>query len=91
MSAHPSVRELLDSVLDAGSFASWDEPIDIGSHPADYQASLRAAAERAGVDESIITGRGTVRGRPVAVVANEFGFLAGSIGHAAARRIVRMG
>ena len=57
-------------------------------HPADYQASLRAAAERAGTDESVITGRGTVRGRPVAVVANEFGFLAGSIGLAAARRIV---
>ena len=88
MSAHPSVRELLDSVLDAGSFDSWDEPIDIGSHPADYQASLRAAAERSGTDESVLTGRGTVRGRPVAVVANEFGFLAGSIGLAAARRIV---
>ncbi len=87
MSAHPSVRDLLDSVLDAGSFASWDEPIDISAHPAEYQASLRAAAERAGTDESVITGRGEVRGRPVAVVANEFGFLAGSIGHAAAQRV----
>ncbi len=84
----PTVRELLDAVLDPDSFSSWDEPIDIGSHPADYQASLRAAAERAGIDESVITGRGTVRGRPVAVVANEFGFLAGSIGLAAAQRIV---
>ncbi len=88
MSAHPSVRELLDSVLDAGSFDSWDEPIDISSLPADYQATLRAAAERAGTDESVITGRGTVRGRPVAVVANEFAFLAGSIGREASRRIV---
>ena len=88
MSAHPSVRELLDSVLDAGSFASWDDPIDISAHPAEYQATLRAAAERADTDESVITGRGEVRGRPVAVVANEFGFLAGSIGHAAAQRIV---
>lgn len=84
----PSVRELLDAVLDPDSFSSWDQPIDIGSHPAEYQASLRAAAERAGTDESVITGRGTVRGRPVAVVANEFGFLAGSIGLAAAQRIV---
>lgn len=83
-----SVRELLDAVLDADSFTSWDEPIDIESHPADYQVSLRAAAERAGTDESIITGRGQVRGRPIAVIANEFGFLAGSIGRAAAGRIV---
>ena len=88
MSAHPSVRELLDSVLDAGSFDSWDEPIDISSLPADYQTTLRAAAERAGTDESVITGRGTVRGRPVAVVANEFAFLAGSIGREASSRIV---
>ena len=86
--SHPSVRELLDAVLDPGSFTSWDEPIDITSHPADYQASLRAAAERAGTDESVITGSGLVRGRPVAVIANEFGFLAGSIGQAAAERIV---
>jgi len=88
LSAHPSVRELLDSVLDAGSFDSWDEPIDISSLPADYQTTLRAAAERAGTDESVITGRGTVRGRPVAVVANEFAFLAGSIGREASSRIV---
>ena len=35
----------------------------------------------------MITGRGLVRGRPVAVVANEFRFLAGSIGRDAAARI----
>ena len=86
--SHPSVRDLLDAVLDQDSFTSWDEPIDITSHPAEYQASLRGAAERAGTDESVITGRGLVRGRPVAVIANEFGFLAGSIGQAAAQRIV---
>ncbi len=86
--SRPSVRELLDAVLDPDSFTSWDVPIDIDAHPADYQTSLRAAAERAGTDESIITGRGQVRGRPIAVIANEFGFLAGSIGQAAAGRIV---
>ena len=35
----------------------------------------------------MITGRGLVRGRPVAVIANEFRFLAGSIGRDAAGRI----
>ena len=38
------------------------------------------ARERAGTDESVFTGRGLVYGRPVAVVADEFRFLAGSIG-----------
>ncbi|TXL62294.1 carboxyl transferase domain-containing protein [Aeromicrobium terrae] len=86
--SRPSVHELLDAVLDPDSFTSWDEPIDVSHHPDEYRAALEAAAERAGTDESIITGRGAVRGRPVAVVANEFGFLAGSIGTAAADRIV---
>ena len=40
--------------------------------PTSYQAELRQAAERAGTDESVLTGRGLVRGRPVAVVVNEF-------------------
>ncbi|MCL2543231.1 MAG: acetyl-CoA carboxylase carboxyltransferase subunit alpha/beta [Nocardioidaceae bacterium] len=82
-----TARELVDLVLDDGSYESWDEPIDISRHAADYQDALRAAAEKAGTDESVITGRGTVRGRPVAFVANEFRFLAGSIGIAAATRI----
>lgn len=84
-----TARELFDLVLDEGSFESWDEPVDISGHPEAYQAELRAAAERAGTDESVLTGRGLVRGRPVVVIANEFRFLAGSIGAAAAHRITR--
>ncbi len=87
MSRRWSARGLIDLVLDGGSFESWDEPVDISGHPEGYQAELRAAAERSGADESVLTGRGLVRGRPVAVVVNEFGFLGGSICGAAAARI----
>ncbi|MGH3366618.1 MAG: carboxyl transferase domain-containing protein, partial [Nocardioidaceae bacterium] len=45
--------------------------------------------ERSGVDESVLTGEGRIRGRRVAVVVCEFGFLAGSIGTAAAERLVQ--
>ncbi|HEX5088898.1 MAG TPA: carboxyl transferase domain-containing protein [Nocardioides sp.] len=83
-----TVQELLDLVLDEGSFESWDEPIDISDAAPDYRAELETAREKAGTDESVVTGRGLVHGRPVAVVANEFRFLAGSIGLAAARRII---
>ncbi|GAA3827333.1 carboxyl transferase domain-containing protein [Nocardioides panacisoli] len=82
-----TARELVELVLDAGSYESWDEPVDISGHSEAYQAELRSAAEKAGTDESVLTGRGTVRGRPVAFVVNEFRFLAGSIGIAAAQRI----
>ncbi len=81
-------RELIELVLDAGSYESWDVAVDQGEVSEEYAAQLRKAAERSGVDESVITGRGRVRGRDVAVVLNEFDFLAGSIGRAAADRIV---
>lgn len=82
-----TARELLDLVLDEGTFISWDEPIDLAAYDAGYRAELEAAAAKAGTDESVLTGRGLVRGRPVAVVVNEFRFLAGSIGRAAADRV----
>ena len=80
-------RELLEAVLDAGSFVSWDvEPVqpDLGR---DYRGTLERARERSGVDEAVLTGEGTLAGRRVAVAAGEFGFLAGSMGGAASERL----
>ncbi len=88
MSQRWSARQLIDLVLDPGSYESWDAPVDITRWSEGYQDELRTAAERSGADESVLTGRGLVKGRAVAVVVNEFGFLGGSIGSAAAQRIV---
>jgi acetyl-CoA carboxylase carboxyl transferase subunit beta len=66
---HWTAQELLDLVLDPDSFESWDEPIDISDAPPDYRAALEAARAKAGTDESVLTGRGLVHGRPVAVLA----------------------
>ena len=84
----PGALELVDAVLDQGSWLCWDERIE--DEPADpaYAASLRRARERTGLDEAVVTGEGRIRGRRVAVVACEFGFLAGSIGVRAADRLV---
>ena len=81
-------RALRDLVLDPGSWRSWDSPIPARDVAEDYARELAAAAERTRQDESIITGEGLLRGRRVAVVAGEFGFLAGSIGVAAADRLI---
>ncbi len=87
--ARPGARALIDIVLDEGSFVSWDQPV---RRPDDldpaYAAELRAAAERSGTDEAVVTGAGAIRGHRVALLANEFRFLAGSIGLAAADRMV---
>jgi acetyl-CoA carboxylase carboxyl transferase subunit beta len=67
---------------------SWDAPPARAGISEAYAAELRAAEERTGVDESVLTGEGTMLGRRVAVLVSEFGFLAGSIGRDAADRLV---
>jgi acetyl-CoA carboxylase carboxyl transferase subunit beta len=83
-----SARELIGLVLDPGSWTSWDTPPDRGDIAPEYAAELAAAAGKSGEDESVVTGEGLMHGRRVAVVACEFGFLAGSIGRDAANRLV---
>jgi acyl-CoA carboxylase subunit beta len=83
-----SAHELIELVLDEGSWSSWDIPPERGEVEPAYADALDAAAQRSGVDESVLTGEGRLRGRRVAVVACEFAFLAGSIGRAAAERLV---
>ncbi|PRC58742.1 acetyl-CoA carboxyl transferase, partial [Mycobacterium sp. ITM-2017-0098] len=61
--------------------------LDVATSDA-YREELAGAAAKTGLDESVLTGEGTVFGRRVALVAGEFDFLAGSIGVAAAERIV---
>jgi acetyl-CoA carboxylase carboxyl transferase subunit beta len=82
-------RTLRDLVLDPGSWTSWDTPVQPRDVAPEYAADLARARERTRQDEAVVTGEGTLRGRRVAVVAGEFGFLAGSIGVDAAERLIR--
>lgn len=87
MTESRNATQLLSLILDPRSFESWDRPIDISHHPADYRRALVAAATRAGADEAVLTGSGLLRGRRVAVIVSEFQFLGGSVGVATADRI----
>ncbi|AKK02616.1 carboxyl transferase domain-containing protein [Corynebacterium epidermidicanis] len=83
-----SANDLITTVLDPGSFISWDTSPEYGDISDDYREALARAREKSGVDESVITGEGTVAGRRVATIVSEFSFLGGSIGAATARRII---
>jgi acetyl-CoA carboxylase carboxyl transferase subunit beta len=83
-----SATELIGLVLDEGSWSSWDTPPVRHDVSEEYAAELAAAAAKSGVDESLLSGEGLMHGRRVAVVVGEFAFLAGSIGRAAADRLV---
>ncbi|GAB2914247.1 carboxyl transferase domain-containing protein [Rhodococcus aerolatus] len=80
--------ELLDTVLDAGTFRSWDLPAAPATAPGPaYRRELAEAAARAGTDEAVVSGEGRVGGRRLAVVCSEFRFLGGSIGTGTADRV----
>ncbi|MBT2534211.1 acetyl-CoA carboxylase carboxyltransferase subunit alpha/beta [Arthrobacter sp. ISL-48] len=85
---HLNATELLDTVIDEGSFVSWNGPAQEPPLSQEYARDLERARERSGTDESVITGAGMIRGHRVAVIVSEFSFLAGSIGRAAAQQIV---
>lgn len=89
MAPRIGARELLETVLDPGSWVSWDRPpLTVAEPGSAYAAELAAAAAEAGTDEAVLTGQGRIRGRQVACIVGEFRFLAGSIGRAVAERIV---
>ncbi|MBS1870695.1 MAG: acetyl-CoA carboxylase carboxyltransferase subunit alpha/beta [Actinobacteria bacterium] len=89
-----SARERVALVVDEGSFAEWDaevvsdDPLGF-SDTKPYRERLAAACEATGLGEAVLTGRATLDGRALAVVAGEFGFLGGSIGVATAERVAR--
>jgi acetyl-CoA carboxylase carboxyl transferase subunit beta len=82
-------RELIDQVLDPGSWVSWDTPLATMPASREYTAALEQARRDTGLDEAVVTGTGLIGGHRVAVIATEFEFLAGSVGMAASRRIIQ--
>ncbi|MQA03315.1 MAG: acetyl-CoA carboxyl transferase [Streptosporangiales bacterium] len=87
MTRRVSALDLAATVLDAVSLTSWDEPAKTNTADTGYARDLATARERTGLDEAVLTGEARIHGRRVAVVLCEFGFLAGSVGVAAAERI----
>jgi acyl-CoA carboxylase subunit beta len=84
----PGAQDLIATVLDVDSFVSWDEPIAVPDDiDPSYAEDLDRARVRAGTDEAVLTGCGTIDGLPVAVIVSEFRFLAGSVGVACGNRI----
>lgn len=88
MTQRQHARELIELVVDADSFLSWDQPIDESAYPKAYAEELVRARARSGTDEAVLTGCGVVGGHRAAIIASEFAFLGGSIGEATAHRIV---
>lgn len=88
MSNRLDANALRNLVLDPDSWLSWDTTVPPRVVDDDYARALARAAEKTQKDEAVMTGEGMLRGRRVAVLTGEFDFLAGSIGLAAAERLM---
>src|SRR5690625_4378470 len=82
-----SLQEVIVTVLDPGTFRTWDDPPEQPDFGPEYAAQLTRAGERATGDEAVITGEALLGGRRVAIIVGDFDFLAGSLGSVASERI----
>ena len=88
MASRANASEFVRLVVDEGSFRPLPGMRTETDDPA-YAAELEAAREKTGLDESVLTGTTTLDGRKVVLVAGEFGFLGGSIGHVASDLVLQ--
>ena len=82
-----SAASVIESVADPGTFRAWTVQQHVPSDEA-YAASLDRARQRSGAAEAVLVGELLLAGQRLAVIAGEFGFLAGSVGASAAETIV---
>ncbi len=87
-----TARQRLGMMLDEGSFREMGARIaskDPLRFPG-YQEKLKQAREQSGEKEAVITGTGSILGRPCAVFAMEHQFMMGSMGAAVGEKLTRL-
>jgi propionyl-CoA carboxylase beta chain len=78
-----TARERIDLLLDAGSFVEFDELARHRAHEFGIQANRPYG-------DGVVTGYGTVDGRPVAVFSQDFTVFGGSLGEVYGEKIVKV-
>src|SRR5215469_11297378 len=78
-----TARERIDALLDAGSFTEFDEL-------ARHRATDFGMARNRPYGDGVVTGYGTIDGRPVAVFSQDFTVNGGSLGEVFGEKIVKV-
>src|SRR5258708_27619641 len=78
-------RDRLEQMVDAGSFAEWDDELRAKDHlefvdVMSYPDRLDDATRRSGLDEAVVTGSARIDGQPLGIAGMDFGFIGGSMG-----------
>jgi acetyl-CoA carboxylase carboxyl transferase subunit beta len=90
-----SAQERIDNLLDPGTFTEFDREmlsIDVLSFKgvAAYGERLKNYQEKTGLKDAAQTGFGTLEGKPVAIAAMDFNFLAATMGSVVGEKITRL-
>src|SRR5215472_17038465 len=78
-----TARERIDGLLDPGSFVEFDELARHRAH--DFEM-----AQTRPYGDGVVTGHGTIDGRPVAVFSQDFTIFGGSLGEVFGEKIVKV-
>ncbi|MFC4556667.1 acetyl-CoA carboxylase, carboxyltransferase subunit beta [Virgibacillus kekensis] len=89
---HPlTAWERIDSLFDEGSFEEWDKQLTT-TNPLDfpgYEEKIAKDREKTGLNEGVVTGKGTIDGHPVAFGVMDSSFRMGSMGSVMGEKIAR--
>jgi acetyl-CoA carboxylase carboxyl transferase subunit beta len=89
-----TAAQRIEQIADEGSFFEIDadlapcDPLQFVSAKA-YEDQLAAAAEKSGLPEAVVCGRGTIGGAPAVLAAMDFRFIAASMGSVVGEKITR--
>lgn len=87
-----AVQRLEQMLDDVDTFEPWDThlaTVNALGFP-EYEEKLTRAQQKTGLDEAVLSGLGTIDGRPVAVGILDFSFFSGSMGSVAGERLTRL-
>lgn len=86
-----SAYERLESLLDKDSFEEWDESL-LSGNPlgfGEYEEKLKKDREKTGLNEAIVTGKGTINQFPAVLAVMDSRFRMGSMGSVVGEKIAR--
>ncbi len=82
-------QERIKITLDEASFSEYDSNI-FSDNPLgfpEYEEKLTKGAEKTGLDEAVIIGKGKIGGIPIVIGVTDFGFMGGSMGSVVGEKI----
>ena len=86
-------HERIQWLSDEGSFEEWDQSLKTQTNPLNfpgYSEKIRLSEEQTGLNEAIVTGKGSLRGTPFAIGVMDSRFRMASMGTIVGEKIVRL-